>query len=54
MGNIDILLKIKKLIKKTKAVKGISMLYNKKELKGIREYAIKSFALYHNYYHLVY
>ena len=30
------------------------MLYNKKKLKGIKEYIIKSFAFYYNNYYLIY
>ena len=30
------------------------MLYNKKKLKGIRKYTIKSFAFYYNNYYLIY
>ena len=36
---------------RTNTVKGISILYNKEKLKGIREYTIKSFIFcYNNYY----
>ena len=36
---------------RTNTVKGTSTLYSKEELKGIREYTIKSFAFcYNNYY----
>ena len=37
---------------RTNTVKGISMLYSKEKLKGIREYTIKSFAFYYNDYYL--
>ena len=30
------------------------MLYNKKKLKGIKEYTIKSFIFYYNNYYLIY
>ena len=35
-------------------VKGISMLYNKEKLKGIKEYIIKSFIFYYNDYYPTY
>ena len=35
-------------------VKGISMLYSKEKLKGIREYTIKSFILCYNNYYSIY
>ena len=39
---------------RTDIVKGTSILYNKKELKGIREYIIKSFIFCYNNYCLIY
>ena len=36
---------------RTNTVKGTSMLYNKEELKGIRECTIKSFIFYYNDYY---
>ena len=39
---------------RTNIVKGISMLYSKKKLKGIKEYIIKSFIFYYNNYCLTY
>ena len=38
----------------TEVVKGINMLFNKKELKGIREYIIKRFVFCYNNNYLVY
>ena len=35
---------------RTNTVKGTSILYNKKKLKGIKKYIIKSFVFYYNNY----
>ena len=37
---------------RTNTVKGTSILYSEEKLKGIREYIIKSFIFYYNYYYL--